>query len=66
MFSLRKIGGMRFLRLGRIQISWCVVKPESVERRRYEADLRRAKRNNLRRLARYYANQFARQTQETM
>ena len=62
MFSLRKIGGMRFLRLGRVQISWCVVKPASVERRRYDAALRRAKRHNLRRIARYYANQFSRQS----
>jgi hypothetical protein len=26
--SYRKIGGMRWLRIGRLRIAWCVVKPK--------------------------------------
>jgi hypothetical protein len=28
MIALRKIGGMRYLRLGQLQISWCVVRKD--------------------------------------
>lgn len=26
MFKYRKVGGLRFLRIGRLQLSWCVVR----------------------------------------
>ena len=27
MFSYKRVGGLRFLRLGRLSLSWCVTKP---------------------------------------
>lgn len=30
MFKYFKVGGLRFIRLGRVQISWCVVKRREV------------------------------------
>jgi hypothetical protein len=51
MISYRKIGGLRFLRIGRLQISWCVTKPKTEQDR--VAEMQRAvKRYELARAGR--------------
>lgn len=57
--NYKKIGGMRFLRIGRLQFSWCVCRPAivteadkaaKVERREAARSQRKAARN----LTRWY------------
>ncbi len=30
MFTLRKIGGLHWIKIGRVRIAWCVVKPKPI------------------------------------
>lgn len=52
MISYRKIGGMRFLRLARLQLSWCVVRPRTAYEIETERQVRKAKRAGERALKR--------------
>ena len=63
MIRYRKVGGMRFLRIGRLQLSWCVVRnpagaAESRQARAKRRKLQRQELRALRNVNRYYSRSF--------